>query len=331
MASSKQYFIKKMGKKTKKIIIILGPTASGKSDLAIKLALKLNSKKSQSKYQINGAEIISADSRQVYQGMDLGTGKITKKEMKGIPHHLLDIVSAKTRFSVTQYQKLATKTINKLIKENKIPLLCGGTGFYLQAITEGKIIPLVKPDWQLRKQLENKTIQELFKELKKIDPVRAKSIDRKNKRRLIRALEIIKKTDQAVPQLKSKKENYTSLLLGIKKEKNELNQLIKKRLSRRLKQGMIEEVRKLHESGISWQRLEEFGLEYRFVSQYLQKKINKKEMIFSLEKEIKNYAKRQMTWFNHQFNDPISQKTKIKWIKNYQEADQLVKNFLEKK
>ena len=318
-----------MEKTTKKIIVILGPTASGKSDLAVKLALKLN--KSQAKYQINGAEIISADSRQVYRGMDIGTGKITEKEMKDIPHHLLDVASAKTRFSVAQYYKLATKTINKLIKENKVPILCGGTGFYLQAITEGKIIPLVKPDWQLREKLEKKTPQELFKELKKLDPTRAKNIDQKNKRRLIRALEIIKITNQPVPQSKFKKENYNSLLLGIKRERNELNQLIEKRLLKRLKQGMVEEVKKLHESGVSWRRLEEFGLEYRFVAQYLQGKIDKKEMISSLEKEIKNYAKRQMTWFKHQFNDPVSQKTKIKWVKNYQEANHLVKNFLEKK
>jgi len=303
--------LKKWGRKThvnKKIIVVLGPTASGKSDLAVKLARKFN------------GEIISADSRQVYRGMDIGTGKITKKEMQSIPHYLLDIVSPKKRFDVVQYRNLAIKTIDKIFRKGKVPILCGGTGFYIQAVIDGIIIPEVKPDWQLRKKLEQLTTDQLLNRLKKLDPSRTKTIDKKNRRRLIRALEIIIKTKRSVPVLKKNPLPYPVFMLGIKKEKTELKKLIKKRLLKRLKEGMIEEVKKLHKSGVSWKRLEEFGLEYRFVAQYLQKKLAYNEMINLIQKEIEHYTKRQMTWFKRD--------ERIKWIKNYKQAEKLVKNFL---
>ena len=177
----------------KKLIVILGPTASGKSDLAIKFAKKFN------------GEIISADSRQVYKKMDIGTGKITRKETKGVPHYLLDVVSPKRKFTVVQYRKLAIKAINKIFEKGKVPILCGGTGFYIQAVIDGVIIPEVKPDWKLRRKLEKKTTEELFKWLKKLDSKRAKIIDKKNKRRLVRALEVIIKT---VPMIKQKENDF---------------------------------------------------------------------------------------------------------------------------
>ena len=295
----------------KKIIVILGPTASGKSALAVQLAKKFK------------AEIISADSRQVYQGMDIGTGKITKNEMKNIAHHLISIASPKRKFSVVQYQKLALKTINKIFENKKIPIICGGTGFYIQAVIDGILIPEVKPDWQLRKKLEKLTTEKLFLKLKKLDSKRAQLIDKNNKRRLIRALEIVLKTKKPVPEKIKKPLPYPVLILGIKKEKKELNLLIRKRLIKRLKQGIIvKEVKKLHQTGVSWKRLEEFGLEYRFVAQYLQGKLAYDEMVKLLQKEIEHYAKRQMTWFKRD--------KRIKWIKNYQETERLAKTFLKK-
>ncbi|PJA84414.1 MAG: tRNA (adenosine(37)-N6)-dimethylallyltransferase MiaA, partial [Candidatus Nealsonbacteria bacterium CG_4_9_14_3_um_filter_37_13] len=149
----------------KKLIVILGPTASGKSELAVRLAKKFNGK------------IVSADSRQVYRRMDIGTGKVTKKEMKGIPHYLLDVASPKKRFTVIQYRKLALKAINKILKNVHVPILCGGTGFYIQAVVDGIIIPEVPPDWRLRKELEKKSTEELYQILKKLDPRRAKTIE----------------------------------------------------------------------------------------------------------------------------------------------------------
>ena len=295
----------------KKLIVILGPTASGKSELAVRLAKKFN------------GEVISADSRQVYKGMDIGTGKITKKQMQNIPHHLLDVASPKRRFSVAQYRKLVLETLNKIFKKGKIPILCGGTGFYIQAVIDGIIIPEVKPDWRLRSDLEQLSTEELFNRLKKLDPKRAKTIDKKNRRRLIRALEIVIKTKKPVPVFKKEPLPYPVLILGIKKENEELKRLINKRLLKRLRQGMIEEVKKLRKSGVSWKRLEEFGLEYRFVAQYLQKKLKYDKMVNFLQKEIEHYAKRQITWFKKD--------KRIKWIKNQKGAEISIKNFLKNK
>lgn len=291
-----------------KLIVILGPTSSGKSALAVKLAKKFN------------GEIISADSRQVYKGMDIGTGKMTKSEMRGIPHYLLDVASPKRKFTVVQYRKLALKAINKILKKDKVPFLVGGTGFYIKAVVDGIIIPEVSPDWKLRKKLERKSAEELFEKLKKLDSKRARTIERKNKRRLIRALEIIIKTGKPVPKLKYAPPPYKVLIIGIIKSKKELKKLIKKRLIKRLRVGMLNEVQRLRKSGLSWKRLEEFGLEYKWCSMFLQKKISYKEMVRRLQKEIENYARRQMTWFKRD--------KRTYWTKNYQETEKLVKGFL---
>ncbi len=329
----------------KKLIIVLGPTASGKSELAVKLAKKFN------------GEIISADSRQVYQGMDIGTGKVPRDKNwkleignpapetsfrygagwklyyhKGIPHHLLDAVSPKRRFTVVQYRKLALKAIDKILKNNKIPILCGGTGFYIRAVMEGLAIPEVPPNWKLRKGLEKKSAEELYQMLKKLDPRRAKTIEKENPRRLIRAIEIIRETKKPVPPLSFQPLPYPTLMIGIKKGKQELKKLIRKRLLKRLKMGMIAEVKKLKKSGLSWKRLEEFGLEYRWIARYLQKKINFKEMSQGLQKDTEHFAKKQMTWWK---SDPEGEPTapygaskRICWVKTYKQAEGLAKKFL---
>lgn len=293
---------------TKKLIVILGPNASGKSDLAVKIAKKFN------------GEIISADSRQVYKGMDLGTGKITKKEMQGVPHYLLDVASPKRKFTVVQYVKLAKKAIEKIFKKGKIPIICGGTGFYITALIDGLKIPEVPPDWKLRKKLEKKSTKELYQILKKIDPERAKKIEKENKRRLIRAIEIAKKLGK-VPPLQKEPLPYPVLFLGIKRDWKELKERIKKRLLKRLRKGMIEEVKRLIKSGVSFKRLEELGLEYRWIAKYLKGEIEKKEMIKNLEKDIFNFAKRQMRWFKKYMPKTI-------WVKNKREAEKIVRSFL---
>lgn len=290
-----------------KLIVILGPTSSGKTDLSIKLAKNFN------------GEIISADSRQVYKGMNIGSGKVTKKEMSGIPHHLLDIANPKRKFSVAQYRKLANKAIKNIQNKNKLPFLVGGTGFYIQSIVDGIVIPEVKPDWKLRNELEKLNNEQLFAKLKKLDPQKALSIDRNNPRRLIRALEIVIKTKKPIPVLE-KKNNFKTLQIGISKSKEALKILIGKRLEKRLKNNaMIKEVKKLHKT-LSWKRLEEFGLEYRFVAQYLQGKITKEEMKRLIQLESEHYAKRQMTWFKRDKN--------IIWVNNYKELERLIRNFI---
>jgi len=294
-----------------KLIVILGPTASGKTALSLKLAKKFN------------GEIISADSRQVYKGMNIGTGKITKKEMKDIPHYLLDVASPKRKFSVSQYQKLALKTINEISKKRKIPFLVGGSPFYIYSVVDGWIFPKLKPDWKLRKKLEKKSSSELFDILKKMDPKRAEKIEQKNKRRLIRAIEIVLKLGK-VPPLE-KHPQFKCLLIGLKKTKEELEDLIRKRLLKRFKQGMIKEAKTLKKDGLSWKRLEDFGLEYRWIARYLQNKINYQEMFENLQKDTEHFAKRQMTWFKKD--------KRIKWTPvtyhPYKWAEKLVREFLE--
>ncbi|MEK7061901.1 MAG: tRNA (adenosine(37)-N6)-dimethylallyltransferase MiaA [Patescibacteria group bacterium] len=298
-----------------KIVVILGPTASGKTDLSIKLAKKFN------------GEIISADSRQVYKGMNISSGKVTKKEAQGIPHYLLDIASPKRKFTVSQYQKLAQATIKKIHYKGKIPFLVGGSGFYIQSIVDTITIPEIKPDWKLRKKLEKNSNKYLHEMLLKIDPKRAKNIDKNNSRRLIRALEIVLKTGKPVPlsnHSESLHKRWDVLQIGIKKSPEEIKKLIEKRLLKRLNPpvggGMISEVKKLKASGLSFKRLEEFGLEYRFVAQYLQKKLSYQEMFNKIQKESEHLAKRQMTWFKRD--------NRIKWVKDYKESEKLVKSFV---
>ena len=336
-----------------KLVVILGPTASGKTDLSIKLAKKYN------------GEIISADSRQVYKGLDIGSGKITKKEMQEIPHYLLDVANPKRKFSVAQYQKLALKAIKSIQKKNKLPILVGGTGFYIQSIVDGIVIPEVKPNWELRKELEKKSNEQLYQILLKKDPRRAESIDKNNPHRLIRALEIVLTTGKPVPALLSTvipakagiqsvgtnndvdsrfRGNDNILQIGIKITEDQLKKNIKKRLLKRLKNNaMINEVKKLHKT-LSWKRLEEFGLEYRFVAQYLQDKISYQEMIDKIQIESEHYTKRQMTWFSAHGGSASGGKRepptptgfggpskKIHWVKSLKEADKLTKKFLQQK
>jgi tRNA dimethylallyltransferase len=292
-----------------KLLVILGATASGKTDLSVKLAKKFN------------GEIVSADSRQVYKGLDIGSGKITKKEMHGVPHYLLDVANPKRKFTVAQYQKLALKAIKNIQKRGKLPILVGGTGFYIQSVIDGIVIPEIKPDWELRRKLEKFSLPELVKRLRAIDPHRTATIDQNNPRRVLRALEIAIKLAGPVPAINTRKTGFDTFQIGIAKPKEELKKLIAKRLKNRLKNdAMIKEVKKLHASGVSFKRLEELGLEYRFVAQYLQNKITYQEMIGKIEIESFHYAKRQMTWFRR---DP-----KIIWIKSSKEALSLCRDWL---
>ncbi len=303
-------------KSCQKIIVILGPTASGKSEMAVNLALWLNEKK---RCEVKGAEIISADSRQVYKGMDVGTGKITKEEMQGIPHHLLDVASPKRKFTVAHFKSLGEKAIKKILEKDKIPIVCGGSAFYIKALVDGMIMPEIPPDWNLRESMEKKSNEELYKELLSLDPERARSIDKNNKRRLIRALEIIKKTGKPVPKTENNSP-YKKLFLGIRVDQEELNKKIEKRLHKRIEQGMIEEVQELQRSGVSWNRLEELGLEYRWVGRYLQGKISYEKMVQSLLWDIIQFSKRQKVWWKHD--------ERISWIKNEKKAKKIISDFL---
>ena len=269
---------------TKKMIVVLGPTASGKSDLAVRLAKKFD------------GEVISADSRQVYNGLNIGTGKITKREMRGVPHHLIDVASPTKTFTVAEYKKLADKSIGRIWSRGKLPIICGGTGFYIRAVIDNLIIPEVPPDKKLRRRLDKKTVDELFAILKSLDPRRAKEIDAKNPRRLIRAIEIATALGH-VPHLEASLPSYDVLKVGLTLPDKILKQRIHIRLFARISRGMVAETKRLHKQGLSWKRMDELGLEYRYLARYLNGEISKKEMTIKLEKEIWQYAKRQRTWF----------------------------------
>ncbi len=259
-----------------KVIVISGQTATGKSNLAVEIAKKIN------------GEIISADSRQVYKGLDIGSGKITKKEMQGIPHYLIDVENPKNKFTVTLYKKLAEEKISEIIARGKIPIICGGTGFYIDAITKGIIFPEVPPNDKLRKILNKNTAEELFNILKKNDSKRAKDIKEKNEQnnkvRLIRAIEIAKAIGK-VPKVKEKKSKYKFIKIGLFLPTPILKQKVEKRVNRMFKDGLLKEIKNLKNKGIGNKRLAEFGFEYN----------NPTEETVIIE-TIK-YAKRQMTWF----------------------------------
>lgn len=292
-----------------RIIAVVGPTASGKSALAVDIA------------RLVGGEIISADSRQIYTGLDIGTGKITKTEMKGVPHYLLNVANPRRTMSVVQYERLATRAIRDILKRGKVPIICGGTGFYIDAVLTSASFPTVAPNPKLRKQLEKLSAEKLFKKLLKLDPVRAKTIDAKNPRRLIRAIEIAKMLG-SVPSLTPAIERYDTLYIGLTLPKEELAERIHARLLSRMKRGMIAEARRLHGQGLSWKRMDSLGLEYRFLAQFLQNKITRDELLELVEIAIRQYAKRQMVWFRRN--------EKIKWFKPKETTKVLreVKNYL---
>ncbi len=274
-----------------KIIVVLGPTATGKSDFAVEIALQLRSGLAPKME----AEIISADSRQVYMGLNIGSGKITKKEMRGIPHHLLDVANPIKVFTVAEYKKLADKKIEEIISRGKIPIIVGGTGFYIDSVINDSQLPEVKPNKKLRTELSKLSTENLFKRLQKLDPRRAKEIDAKNPVRLIRAIEIAQ-TLGSVPKMKINPK-YETIIVGLDFPDDELKERIEKRLISRFKSGMLDEAKKLHSQGLSLKRMEELGLEYRYMAKFLQGKITEKEMSEKLLSEIWKYAKRQRTWF----------------------------------
>ena len=308
-----------------RILIILGPTASGKSGLAVRLAREAPRVRGRSGRLEIGAEVISADSRQVYRGLDIGTGKITRREMRGVPHHLLDVADPRRRFTAERYRILARRAIVDILRRGKVPIICGGTGFYIDAALNESPFPNVPPNRALRKRLEKRPLKELLARLKRLDPNRWKDIDanpsdKENARRIVRAIEIAAhvskrgwSTNAVRPVVTTSQKRgtppsiaeYSTRYIGIKMPMDILRQRIRARLEKRLRSGMIAEVRRLHEprlaanptGGLSWKRMDELGLEYRYVSRYLRSRMTKKEMVDKLAIEIGRYAKRQMTWF----------------------------------
>ncbi len=274
------------------VIAIVGPTAIGKSEYAIRLAKQM------------GGEIISADSRQVYKGLDVGSGKVTKKEMRGVPHYLLDVVSPTKVFSAHDFKKKAEPILRNILARGKTPIVVGGTGFYIDALLGHRILPKVAPNKELRKTLEKMTAGELFKVLEEMDPARAKTIDAKNKVRLVRAIEIAKALGK-VPELKTEELPYQTLWIGLTADRDVIQKKIAIRTRAQLKSGMVEELHKLkEESKVTWKRLHEMGLEQRLCAEYLKGNITQSELEKQLIEKTYQYAMRQLRWFkrNKQIN-----------------------------
>ena len=270
-----------------KVLVLVGPTASGKSALAVHLAKKLN------------GEIISADSRQVYKGLDIGTGKVTKNEMGGVPHHLLDVATPKKVFNADDFSKLAGAKISEISGRGKLPIIVGGTGFYIDALVGRIALTAVAPNSVLRKKLESKSVTQLYSMIEKLDPKRAMTLstpsERNNKVRLIRAIEIASsKTPIFTPRVTL---GLDALWVGICPSDAILRKSINTRLSERLHAGMITEARRLHSAGLSYKRMNELGLEYRSLALFLQKKITRAELEAELQGAIWKYAKRQITYW----------------------------------
>lgn len=351
------------------VIILLGPTSSGKSGLAVKLAKKIKANTGQE------SEIISVDSRQIYKDMDLGTGKVegkwedtreviprgeantSKKNWvrkrwdlviknktyfyKNIPHHLIDFIEPTThlleseKYNVTDFRKDCLRAIKDISSRNNIPILCGGTGFWISSLINNVEFPKVSPNEKLRKKLDKKSVGELFKLLKEEDSERAGNIDSKNKFRLIRALEICDKLGTVPKPKKNPPKNLNFLQIGLDYPVERLGEKIKKRLASRWTDGMIEEVKSLKKKyKMNWKEIEAFGLAYYWIPRYLQGKLKtsqgeiitdaesaKNELLERVYFAEKNYAKRQRTWFNRD--------KRIIWTTDFEEILKRSKKFLD--
>lgn len=293
-----------------KLICVTGTNASGKSGLGVKLA---------SHY---GGEIVSADSRQVFKGLDLGSGKITPEEMNGVPHHMLDVAGINEFFSLSDFQEGAYSAIDGIIERGKLPFLVGGTGLYINAVVDGYTLAGGKPDMELRKTLEDKTIEELIELIKDHAPEMLAEVACDNKRRLERAAE---KALSGQPMKLPSVKRYETLCLGVTWDRQVLKDRIDERLDRRLNQGMIEEVEGLIAQGATDEFLDKLGLEYRYILNYLRGRYaSKEEFRDALSVAIKRLAKEQMTWFR--------KRTDIVWLdmekEPFEEAVRLIDGFL---
>jgi tRNA dimethylallyltransferase len=294
------------------LIVVLGPTASGKSGLGIALARRFH------------GEIVSADSRQVYRGLDIGTAKVTPQEQALVPHHLLDIADVRDTFTVSQFQKQAIAAIHDILARGRQPLLVGGSPHYIQAVVDNLAIPAIAPQPALRAALETRPLHELLAQLEQIDPQSYAIIDRNNPRRVIRAIEVTLASGKPFSEQRKMSEPlFASLLLGISWPRDILYRRIDSRVDLRMRQGMVDEVRQLLAQGVSLERLDALGLEYRYISRFLRGEFpSEQAMVERLKFAIHDFTRRQLTWFR---NDP-----RIIWLEGDDEAAaaRLVEQFL---
>ncbi len=282
------------------LIVVVGPTAAGKTDLAIALAEAL------------GGEIISADSRQIYRGMNIGTAKATPEQRARVPHHLLDIVNPDQVLTLAEYQRLACAAIADVAARGRLPFLVGGTGQYVRAVTEGWRIPAVAPNAELRSALaaeaQARGSQALHARLAALDPVAAARIDHRNVRRVIRALEVCLLTGRPISELQARQPpRFRALWLGVTRPRAELYARIDARVDRMIADGLVDEVRQLAAAGYGWHLPAMTGLGYRQIGQYLRGEVSLEEAVASVKKATRRFVHQQYNWFP--LDDPA-----IRWI-----------------
>ena len=264
-----------------KVVAVVGTNASGKSALGIALAKKYD------------AEIISADSRQVFRGLDLGSGKVTPEETQGVPHHMIDVREPNEFFSMADFQRMAYQAIDDIRGRGRLPMIVGGTGLYVDSVLDGYLLSDKEPDLAYRAELEKLTTPQLYDMLLELKP--DVQVEKNNRNRVMRIIERIHDGDDATP---GKQARFESLRLGVSWPREVLGRRIDERLERRVEQGMIEEVQRLMDEGATTEFLLGLGLEYRFITQYLIGEIpDRQVMLDKLAIAIKQFAKRQMTWF----------------------------------
>jgi len=272
------------------LVAVVGPTGAGKSDLALRLAEEFN------------GEIVSADSRQVYRRMDIGTAKPTKEQMRSIAHHLIDIVNPDGSFSLAEYQRLAVQAIADIHRRHKLPLIVGGTGQYVWAVVEGWEVPRVAPDTRLRTELEKQAAdggaEALYQELVNADPDAAKKIDPRNVRRVIRAIEVWKTTEEPFSRLKKKTAPpFRTLIIGLTAKRDELYRRIDARVDAMIDRGLIEEVKSLISAGFGFGLPAMSGIGYRQIAVYLQGGMQLEEAVRQVKTETHRFVRHQYNWF----------------------------------
>ncbi len=294
--------------KLPKVIFIVGPTASGKTDLGIFLVERFN------------AEIINADSRQVYKEMDIGTAKPPKDVV--VVHHLIDVVNPSEVFSLSDFKQQAEVAIADIIARGKLPIVVGGTGLYIWSLVDNLDIPKVAPDKKMRESFEEKTLEDLVVKLKEVDPEAYEVVDLKNKRRVLRALEVSMSTGESFTKQTTKSAPlYDCLQIGMSCDREVLYKKINDRIDQQMEQGVIEETKKLTKK-YSFDLPSMSSLGYKQIVQFLNGEVSKEEMLETFKRDTRHYAKRQLSWFRRD--------KRIVWInnKNFSEAENLVKSFL---
>lgn len=302
-------------KNKENLFILIGPTAIGKTDLSIKLAQMMN------------GEIISADSMQIYKYMNIGSAKVTKDEMQGVQHHLIDCIYPDEDFTVANYKNEASSLISNINKEGKLPILAGGTGLYINSIVYDLQFTEVPPSQSIRSQLELLSNEDLHKELKKIDNISADKLNVNDRKRVIRALEIYKSTGKTMSEynknFRIENQDYNLVMIGLNMDRARLYDRINRRVDIMINSGLIDEVKGLLEMGYNKNLVSMQGIGYKEIVMYLEGEMSLDDSISLIKQKSRNYAKRQLTWFKRD--------ERIKWMNldDYSDLEQLSKDIIE--